>query len=52
MVVPGMRVVKLLSLVWPEADEDAGGRTDGLSWLWWEEEEACRRERERNSRRC
>jgi hypothetical protein len=37
---------------WHEADKDVGGRNDGLSWLWREEEEACKGEKERSSRWC
>jgi len=52
MVVPGVGVVELPSLVWHEADEDVGGRNDGLSRLWREEEEDCRGEKERSLRWC
>jgi hypothetical protein len=52
MVVPGVGVVELPSLVWHEADKDVGGRNDGLSRLWREEEEACKGEKERSSRWC
>ena len=45
MVVPCVWVVELPSLVWRAADEVVGGRNDGPSRLWHEEEKACKGEK-------